>query len=439
MGAEVHDPDALLTLDESLDELERLTSTAGAETVARITQRLDSINPGTYIGSGKLHEVKALLHELDANLVIFDDELSAAQLRNIERELDCKVLDRTALILDIFAMRANTREASLQIELAQYAYRLPRLTRQWTHLSRQAVGGVGLRGPGETQLELDRREIQRRMSQIRVELEQVRQQRRLRRRRRQRTGISVVSIVGYTNAGKSTLLNALSGSRVLAEDKLFATLDPTTKNVTLPDGKRVLFTDTVGFIQKLPTELVVSFRATLEEVRLADLLVHVADASDPKVVEKVIAVEQVLEEIGASDKPVVLVLNKIDVVDQELLVGPSGERFNPTRPPLVRLRERYPDPVLISARQGVGLHDVLAAVAQALSASMLAVDTVVPYDMGDALNLWHEHGLIDELSYADDGIHVIGRLPRWLAGRLGLVADEDEDDLASEALLSELD
>ncbi|MGI6374651.1 MAG: GTPase HflX [Anaerolineae bacterium] len=439
MGAEVHDPNALLTLDESLDELERLTSTAGAEAVARITQRLDSINPGTYIGSGKLHEVKALLHELDANLVIFDDELSAAQLRNIERELDCKVLDRTALILDIFAMRANTREASLQIELAQYAYRLPRLTRQWTHLSRQAVGGVGLRGPGETQLELDRREIQRRMSQIRVELEQVRQQRRLRRRRRQRTGISVVSIVGYTNAGKSTLLNALSGSHVLAEDKLFATLDPTTKNVTLPDGKRVLFTDTVGFIQKLPTELVVSFRATLEEVRLADLLVHVADASDPKVVEKVIAVEQVLEEIGASDKPVVLVLNKIDLVDQELLVGPSGERFSPTRPPLVRLRERYPDPVLISAQQGVGLHDVLVAVAQALSASMLAVDTVVPYDMGDALNLWHEHGLIDELSYADDGIHVIGRLPRWLAGRLGLVVDEDEDDLASEALLSELD
>ena len=237
MGAEVHDPDALLTLDESLDELERLTSTAGAETVARITERLDSINPGTYIGSGKLHEVKALLHELDANLVIFDDELSAAQLRNIERELDCKVLDRTALILDIFAMRANTREASLQIELAQYAYRLPRLTRQWTHLSRQAVGGVGLRGPGETQLELDRREIQRRMSQIRVELEQVRQQRRLRRRRRQRTGISVVSIVGYTNAGKSTLLNALSGSRA-GRGQAVRHARPTTKNVTLPDGKR---------------------------------------------------------------------------------------------------------------------------------------------------------------------------------------------------------
>jgi len=435
----VHGREALLTLDESLDELERLTATAGAVAVSRVTQRLDAINPGTYIGSGKLQEVKALLHEFDADLVIFDDELSAAQLRNIERELDCKVLDRTALILDIFAMRANTREAALQIELAQYAYRLPRLTRQWTPLSRQAVGGVGLRGPGETQLEIDRREIQRRMSQIRAELEHVRQQRGLRRRRRRRTGISVVSIVGYTNAGKSTLLNALSGSEVLAEDKLFATLDPTTKNVVLPDGKRVLFTDTVGFIQKLPTELVVSFRATLEEVHEADLLVHVADASDTNVVEKVIAVEQVLAEIGAGDKPVLMVLNKIDLVDPDVLSRSSHERFSAAMPPLMRLRERYAEPVLISAEQGVGLGELLAAVAHALAATMMAVETVIPYDMGDALNLWHEHGLVDTLDYADDGIHVTGRLPRWVAGRLGLLPDRDEDDIAAEPLMSALD
>ncbi|MEN6478121.1 MAG: GTPase HflX [Anaerolineales bacterium] len=433
MGVQLREAAGLFTLKESLDELESLAITAGARVVAREVQRLDSPNPATYIGSGKLEEIKALKQELAADLVIFDEELSAAQLRNIERELDCTVLDRTALILDIFAMRASTREAALQVSLAQYAYRLPRLTRQWTHLSRQTVGGVGLRGPGETQLEIDRREIQKRMSQIREELEEVRQQRLLRRRRRERTGIAVVSLVGYTNAGKSTLLNALAGTHVLAEDRLFATLDPTTKQIALPDGKRVLLTDTVGFIQKLPTELVVSFRATLEEVKAADLLVHVADVSDPNVVEKVIAVEQVLQEIGAGDKPVVLALNKVDRVDPEALSAPSGERFNPVRPLLSRLEDRYPEPVLLSATQGVGLDGLLAAIGKALSANMVTIDTVVPYTLGDVVSLWHEHGAVDELTYGEQGIHVVGRLPRWLAGRLGLIridTDEEGDDEA---------
>lgn len=431
VGTELHDAKTLLSMEQSLDELERLATTAGAIVVARETQRLTRVNSATYIGSGKLQEVKTLAQASDADLVIFDDELSPGQLRNIERELECKVLDRTALILDIFAMRAGTKEAALQVELAQYTYRLPRLTRQWTHLSRQAVGGVGLRGPGETQLELDRREIQRRMNQIRGELEEVRKQRGLRRLRRQRAGLTVVAIVGYTNAGKSTLLNALAGSNVLVEDKLFATLDPTTRQVTLPNGKRALFSDTVGFIQKLPTELVVSFRATLEEVLAADLLIHVADAGDLGVVEKVTAVEQVLQEIGAQDKPVLLALNKVDLVDPEWLDAHAGGRFFPGRSALSRLRDDYPEPVLLSAMQGVGVDDLLDRVEATLVAAMVAVDTVVPYSMGEVLNLWHENGLVSELSYGAEGIQVIGRLPRWLAGRLGF-ADELEADRADD-------
>jgi len=432
VGAALRDAPTLLSVEQSLDELERLATTAGASVVARETQRLTRVSAATFIGSGKLQEIKTLALANDAELVIFDDELSPAQLRNIERELECKVLDRTALILDIFAMRAGTREAALQVELAQYAYRLPRLTRQWTHLSRQAVGGVGLRGPGETQLELDRRDIQRRMSQIRGELEQVRKQRGLRRRRRKRAGLTVVAIVGYTNAGKSTLLNALAGSHVLVEDKLFATLDPTTRQVSLPNGKRALFTDTVGFIQKLPTELVVSFRATLEEVLAADLLVHVADASDPGIVEKVTAVEQVLQEIGAEDKPVLLALNKVDLVDPEWLEAHAGGRFFPGRSALSRLRDSYPEPVLLSAMQGVGVSDLLDQVERALVAAMVQIETTVPYAMGEVLNLWHEHGLVSDLSYGAEGIQIEGRLPRWLAGRLGFVADERDADIADD-------
>jgi len=240
-----------------------LARTAGLAVVGRTVQHLAAVNPATYIGSGKVAELEALRRELGYAVLIFDDELSPAQLRNLEEQIEARIIDRTALILDIFALHARSREGALQVELAQYAYRLPRLTRMWTHLSRQAVGGVGLRGPGETQLEIDRREISRRMTQLRHELEAVRQQRSLQRRRRRRAGLPVIAIVGYTNAGKSTLLNRLSGSAVLVQDQLFATLDPTTRRVVLPSGKEALFTDTVGFIQKLPTELVAAFRATL--------------------------------------------------------------------------------------------------------------------------------------------------------------------------------
>ncbi|MBC7316370.1 MAG: GTPase HflX, partial [Chloroflexi bacterium] len=247
MAAQVRGREGLFSLEDSLEELAQLARTAGLEVVGQETQRLSAIHAGTYIGAGKVEELALARQELGFDAVIFDDELSPAQLRNLERALQVKVLDRTALILDIFAKHAHTREGALQVELAQYVYRLPRLTRQWTHLSRQGVGGVGLRGPGETQLESDRREIAQRMAQLRRELAQVRQQRSLQRRRRRRQGLPVVAIVGYTNAGKSTLLNRLSGAGVLVEDKLFATLDPTTRRVALPSGKEVLFTDTVGF------------------------------------------------------------------------------------------------------------------------------------------------------------------------------------------------
>ncbi|MBC7238132.1 MAG: GTPase HflX, partial [Chloroflexi bacterium] len=317
IGVQVYGAKPLFDVEDSLEELSRLAETAGLQVVGQDWQNLEKINPGTYIGSGKVQEIKALSAELGFDLVIFDDELSPAQLRNLEQQTELQILDRTALILDIFAMHASTREGALQVELAQYIYRLPRLTRMWTHLSRQGVGGVGLRGPGETQLEADRRDIARRIAQLREELEEVRRQRSLKRRRRRRRGLPVVAIVGYTNAGKSTLLNRVSGAEVLVEDKLFATLDPTTRRVDLPGGKQVLFTDTVGFIQKLPTELVAAFQATLEEVREADIILHIVDVADKNLLPKIAAVEQVLEDLGVRDKPMILALNKIDLIDPE--------------------------------------------------------------------------------------------------------------------------
>jgi len=275
--------------EDSLEELAQLARTAGIEVVGSTIQRLDRPQPATLIGKGKVEELKALKGELKPDVIIFDEELSPRQQRNLEEELDLKIVDRTALILDIFSKHARTHEGRLQVQLAQYEYRLPRLTRLWTHLARQVggtgargrPGGVGVRGPGETQLETDRREIGRRIAHLRQQLEEVRTHRRLYRRRRRRAGIPVVAIVGYTNAGKSTLLNSLAGSDILVEDKLFATLDPTTRRVPLPNGRVALFTDTVGFIQKLPTQLVAAFQATLEEIAEADLLLHILDITHP--------------------------------------------------------------------------------------------------------------------------------------------------------------
>jgi len=414
----VHGRNELFDTDSSVEELAQLAETAGLQVVGRDRQNLDRIQPGTYIGSGKVAELKEQCHELGAELVIFDDELSPAQLRTLERELELSVLDRTALILDIFALHARTKEGALQVELAQYAYRLPRLTRQWTHLSRQTVGGVGLRGPGETQLESDRREIGRRMAQLRRELEQVRLLRSQRRNQRRRQGLPTVSIVGYTNAGKSSLLNRLTDAGVLVQDQLFATLDPTTRRLELPGGKQVLFTDTVGFIQKLPTQLVAAFRATLEEVQEADILVHVVDVSDPLATDKVTAVEQVLQEIGADDKPVILALNKIDLLHAESIQEAGDNRFVRHQDPIASLAGQYAHVVYCSAEQGIGIEQLLAEVETLLVQNMLPYQVVLPYSAGDVLSSWRECGVIDEIAYLPDGIHVTGRLPRWATGIL---------------------
>jgi len=295
---------------------------------------------------------------------------------------------------------------------------LPRLTRKWTHLSRQTVGGVGLRGPGETQLESDRREIGRRMAQLRREIEQVRLLRSQRRRQRRRQGLPTVSIVGYTNAGKSTLLNRLTSAGVIVEDRLFATLDPTTRRLELPGGKHVLFTDTVGFIQKLPTQLVAAFRATLEEVNESDILVHLVDISDPLVTLKVQAVEQVLKDIGADAKPVILALNKIDLVDPEDLEHVDETRFGRHDGPVGQLAAQYEHIVYLSAEQGVGIEEFLAEIEALLVAEMLPFDVLVPYSAGEVVSSWREHGIIDDIDYGPTGIRVIGRLPRWATGIL---------------------
>ena len=405
-------------VEDSLDELAELAHTAGVEVVGRELQRLAKVNPRTYIGAGKVEELVEKRAQLAYDLLIFDDELSPAQLRNLEAALEVKVLDRTALILDIFAMHARTREGALQVELAQYTYRLPRLTRQWTHLSRQGVGGVGVRGPGETQLEVDRRDIGRRMAHLRRQLEQVRRHRSLHRRNRRRAGIPVVGIVGYTNAGKSTLLNRLTQAGVLVEDKLFATLDPTTRKLALPGGQEVLFTDTVGFIQKLPTQLVVSFRATLEEVCEADILLHVVDVSDDNRHLKIQQVDSILEEIGAAGKPTVLVLNKVDLVDPEVELGfeVPEDRFSVRRHLLDEWADAYGHAVLISAEQGVGIEDLLGAIEDVLLATMEAVTMTIPYSAGELIDLWHKRGVVDSQEYTADGVVITGLLPTSLTG-----------------------
>ncbi len=311
--------DSLLPAAESLTELAELARTAGADVVGTTTQRLGHPNVTTYIGKGKVEEVKEAHRQADANVVIFDDELSPSQQRNLEKDLGTKVIDRTALILDILATRAHTREGSLQVSLAQMQYLLPRLAGQWSHLERME-GAIGTRGPGETQIETDRRLIRSRISKIKRDLEDVRHNRALYRRQRQRAGLPVIALVGYTNAGKSTLMKRLSGANVLAEDKLFATLDPVTRRVKLPAGETVLLTDTVGFIQKLPTELVAAFRATLEELEEADILLHVIDISHPHAFEQTQTVDQTLVDLGVGEKPRLLALNKVD-----LLRRPDGQ------------------------------------------------------------------------------------------------------------------
>lgn len=417
VGVELSATPGLLSLDDSLAELELLANTAGVDVIGTMTQRVDTPNPATLIGTGKLEELKTAAIELNANVVMFDDELSPRQQRELERTLgdQIKVIDRTALILDIFARHARTREGAVQVELAQYEYRLPRLTRAWTHLARQsggraggASGGVGVRGPGETQLEVDRREIGRRISFLKQQLEEIRQQRSQHRRQRRKTVNSVIALVGYTNAGKSTLLNALSDAQVLAENKLFATLDPTTRRLELANGHLALLTDTVGFIQKLPTALVASFRATLEEVTEADLLIHVVDLSHQNMDEQVAAVEEVLEELGAGEKTVITALNKLDAVDLE------------DREQAERLRSALadsPNAVAISALTGQGLDDLRTMIDDVLRQQMAPIDVIIPYAHGELVALLHEHGFIEREEHGENGTHLVGRVPVELAGR----------------------
>jgi GTP-binding protein HflX len=399
-------------LEDSLDELAQLARTAGIDVVGRAHQRLSAINPSTYIGPGKVDEIAALSEELGLDMFILDDELSPNQQRNLEEELGIKVIDRTALILDIFAAHARTREGALQVELAQYEYRLPRLTRAWTHLARQAGGsagrggaggGVGLRGPGETQLETDRRVIGQRIARLKTELKQVRRHRRQYRRFRQRRGLSVVSIVGYTNAGKSTLLNALTDAEVLATDRLFATLDPVTRRLVLPEGRVVLLTDTVGFIQKLPTQLVAAFRATLEEISESDLLLHVVDMTHPNVREQVRTVEKVLTSIGADRQPMLVALNKVD-----LLREPANAR---------QTAREYPNAVAVSALRGWGLEELIFAIEAALGESMSEVRVRIPYAESELVALFHEHGMIALEEHEDSSVLIVGRLPQELVQR----------------------
>ncbi len=414
VGVEVFRQEGLLSLNDSLTELALLADTAGLEVVGELTQKLSAPHPDTFIGSGKVEELRALTEETLADLVIFDDELDPRHQRELEKALgrNLRVIDRTALILDIFAQHAHTSEGMLQVELAQYEYYLPRLTRAWTHLERQAgggggrtgsAGGVGLRGPGETQLEVDRRVIRKRIAHLKDELEKVRARRERHRGNRKRSRIPTVALVGYTNAGKSTLLNRLAKAEVYVADQLFATLDPTTRRVELPGGYQALFTDTVGFIQKLPTTLVAAFRATLEEIAEADLLLHVVDISHPNAMAQFEAVQETLEEIEAGHIPVVTALNKVDQLND-----PEAAR---------KTLEGFPRAVAISALNGEGIGDLLRKIQQELYEKYTAIQVRLPYQQGQLISLFHEAGQVERIEHERGGVVIEGRIPGRLVAQ----------------------
>ena len=401
IGIDQDRPDAAWSVQDSLDELAQLAATAGADVVGSLYQRLREPVPATYLGKGKLVEVRDRIAALDADTVIADDELTPAQQRHLESTLDVRVLDRTAVILDIFAQHARTREGALQVELAQLEYLLPRLSGHDSGLSRLG-GGIGMRGPGETKLESDRRRIRARIAELRHAIAEVRRQRTVQRRWRGRQGVPVVAIVGYTNAGKSTLLNGLTEADVRVEDKLFATLDPTTRTLPLPHRQQALITDTVGFIQKLPTDLVAAFKATLEEVSEADLLLHVVDASSPHALAQSLTVYTILAQLGADDKRVVTALNKCDLVDDEETIDEYLEDF--------------PNPAPISAARHTNLEELRERIADVLAAGFQPVEVLLPYEAKDLLDLIHLRGAIDDEDYRPTGAYIRGRVPPELAG-----------------------
>lgn len=388
--------------DPHLEELTRLAETAGAVLAGKLVQHRAAPHPATFLGSGKIEELRQLCYETSADLVIVDHDLTPAQQRNLERELDLKVIDRPGIVLDIFARRARTHEGRLQVELAQMIYLLPRLTGRGVMLSRLG-GGIGTRGPGETKLEVDRRRIRKRITDLRREMLEIGRTRSLQRQARKEAQLPVAALVGYTNAGKSTLLNALTGARVFVEDKLFATLDPTVRKVTLPNGRPVLLVDTVGFIRNLPTQLVAAFRATLEEVTEADLLVHVIDAGHPDWQEQVEAVHEVLDELDAGDKPVIHAVNKTDLLPQ------TEAR---------RILHQVGEGVAISALRRVGLLNLLRRISQRLPQPYVKVRLLVPYAHARALSQIFSQGRVLSQDYSAEGISVVAELPRVQARQL---------------------
>lgn len=396
-------------LADSLEELKELANSAGAEVVDTVTQRLHSPTAPYYIGKGKAQSIKQSFQQQQVTSVIFDNELSPAQGRNLEHLFNRKVLDRTQLILDIFAQRARSREGRLQIELAQLQYLLPRLTRMWTHLSRQ-TGGIGTRGPGETQLEVDRRRVQERIARLERELETVRKVRSTQREGRRRHQWPVAAVVGYTNAGKSTLLNLLTGADVLAVDRLFATLDPTTRSFTLPNKQRMLLTDTVGFLRKLPHQLIESFKATLEEVTEADLLIHVVDLSHPRADEHIEAVNDVTKELGAFGKQTLLVFNKIDALENRDLLD--------------AYRTRFPHSVGISARTGEGVSTLVQALQDQVTSWHLNLRFRIPLGESALIAEIYRIGRVLEQRYEGEAAVITAHVPPQLEHRLAPFADK---------------
>ncbi len=387
-------------MEESLDELEELVRTAGGITAGRIIQNREAVHPGTYVGKGKLSEIRSLMLMTDANGIVCDDELSPAQMNNLERELECKVMDRTLLILDIFAGRAATSEGKIQVELAQLRYRAARLVGLRESLSRLG-GGIGTRGPGEKKLETDRRLIRTRISALKEELSQVERHREVIRNGRSRSLLKTAAIVGYTNAGKSTLLNRLTGAEVLSEDKLFATLDPTTRILELEDDQQLFLTDTVGFIRKLPHHLVEAFRSTLEEARYADFILHVVDAANPQAEMQMHVVYDTLRELGADGKPVITLFNKQD---------------DPGAAVLHDLRSDHT--LRISAKTGEGLDELKKLLARLLSDGMVYIERTFSYDQGGLLQLIRKYGTLISEEYTDVGIAVKARVSREIYHQL---------------------
>ncbi len=428
--------DAAWPVERSLDELQRLAETAGAVEVARLTQRLDRPNPRTFIGSGKVEEVKGFVERLGADVVIFDDDLTPSQQSNLERAVGepVKIIDRTALILDIFGLHASTREGRLQVQLAQLQYLLPRLRGMWSHLAKeQTRGGIGSRfGQGESQLEVDRRLIRGRISTIKRELAVIEKRRAVQSSSRISSPVFRVALAGYTNAGKSSLLNALTGSKVLAQDKLFATLDPTTRTYRLPGGRVMTLTDTVGFIQKLPHGLVDAFRSTLSEVREADLILNVVDVSDEDARRQQDAVHAVLREIGADEVPAITVYNKCDLID------PSD---------LSMFSRRAPDAVFCSAVTGAGLGSLADAIGRAAAATDVLIDMLIPFDQGAAMRTVHRYCQVVSEEFEEAGAHVVARVPARLSDyferfRRPYLPDEMRHDLEQgdeQGLVDEVD